>query len=124
MTDTFELAGQTLPLDPFEPEFGFVGFFKHYAHLRGELGPGAGALSRSIVGRRRRRTPNKLFGDYPGFDSRNKIIDEIKDFIGELNGTIREHITFIYYVAFLCQCDSELSLTFVVVRWCSMTFAA
>src|SRR5260221_3263872 len=58
LTDTFELAGQTLPLDAFQPEFGFVGFFKHCTHLRGELGPGAGALRGSIVGRRGRSTPN------------------------------------------------------------------
>jgi hypothetical protein len=107
LTDTFELARQTVPLDAFEPEFGFVGFFKHCTHLRGELGPGAGALSRSIVGRRGRSTPNKLFGDYPGFDSRNKIIDEIKDFIGELNGTIGKYITLTYYVIEFCQMQSR-----------------
>ena len=114
LTDTVELAGQTLPLDAFEPKFGFVGFFKHYRHLRGELGPGAGTLSRSIVGRRGGSAPNKLFGDYPGFDSRNKIIDEIKDFIGELNGTIRKHTTLTYYVIVYCQ--MRRSLVFIVVR--------
>jgi hypothetical protein len=98
--------------DAFEPKFGFVGFFKHDRHLRGELGPGAGALSRSIVGRRGGSAPNKLFGDYPGFDSRNKIIDEIKDFIGELSGTIRKRTTLTYYVIVYCQ--MRCSLTFVV----------
>jgi len=52
-------------------------------------------------------------GDYPGFDSRNKIIDEIKDFIGELNGTIGKHITLTYYVIALCQMQAR---AFVVVR--------
>ncbi len=92
-----------------------VGFFEHQAHFGGETGLTPGAPEGPIFGGGGGDTVNQVGSEHPDSEFRNKIIDQIEQFVHEACGKIKYHITII---------DDVIFLWFVVKRKKRLAFGA
>ena len=80
-------------LDPFEPDGGRVGFFKHETHFWDDRKAASGGSDGAVFCGGRRDAANKLGGGHPGSKFRNKIVDSIEQNAQEPCCGINIHIT-------------------------------